>query len=90
MHAPANLLDLDGARFDLALCGHTHGGQIALGDGTPIHVGIGPLSRDYNRGRFRMNHGGVLVVSVGLGCSTLPVRLNCDPEIVLCKVLARR
>jgi len=89
MHAPANLLDLDGVRFDLALCGHTHGGQIALGSGTPIHVALGPLSRDYNRGRYRMSHGGILVVSVGVGCSTLPIRLNCDPEIILCRILPR-
>lgn len=87
MHAPANLLDLEGEHFDLALCGHTHGGQIALSGGTPIHVALGPLSRDYNRGRFRMNHGGILVVSVGLGCTTLPIRLNSDPEIILCKIV---
>jgi predicted MPP superfamily phosphohydrolase len=87
MHAPANLLDLDGERFDLALCGHTHGGQIALLGGTPLHVALGPLSRDYNRGRFRMNHGGILVVSVGLGCTTLPIRLNSDPEIIICKIV---
>ena len=86
MHAPANLLDLDGERFDLALCGHTHGGQIALRRGTPLQVAMGPLSRDYNRGRFRMDHGGTLVVSVGLGCSTLPIRLNSEPEIILCRI----
>jgi uncharacterized protein len=90
MHAPANLLDLNGERFDLALCGHTHGGQIALPDGTPLHVAIGPLSRDYNRGRFRMAHGGTLVVSVGLGCSTLPLRLNSEPEIILCRIAPAR
>ncbi len=90
MHAPANLLDLDGERFDLALCGHTHGGQIALPGGTPLHVAVGPLSRDYNRGRFRMEHGGTLVVSVGLGCSTLPIRLNSEPEIILCRIAPAR
>jgi uncharacterized protein len=90
MHAPANLLDLDGERFDLALCGHTHGGQIALSGGTPLHVAVGPLSRDYNRGRFQMEHGGALIVSVGLGCSTLPIRLNSEPEIILCRVAPAR
>lgn len=86
MHAPANLLDLEGERFELALCGHTHGGQIALPGGTPLHAGPGPFSRDYNRGRFRMDHGGTLIVSVGLGCSTLPIRLNSEPEIVVCRI----
>jgi uncharacterized protein len=90
MHAPANLLDLHGERFDLALCGHTHGGQIALPGGTPLHVAVGPLSRDYNRGRFLLEHGGTLVVSVGLGCSTLPIRLNSEPEIILCRIAPAR
>jgi predicted MPP superfamily phosphohydrolase len=89
MHAPANLLDLEGERFDLALCGHTHGGQIALPGGTPLRAAMGPLSRAYSRGRFRMDHGGTLVVSVGLGCTTLPFRLNSEPEIILCRVGSR-
>jgi uncharacterized protein len=89
MHAPANLLDLAGKHFDLALCGHTHGGQIALPGGTPLRASMGPLSRTYSRGRFRMDHGGTLVVSVGLGCTTLPLRLNCEPEIILCSIGSR-
>lgn len=86
MHAPASLSDLDGQRFDLALCGHTHGGQIAFPDGAPLRAAPGPLSGVYNRGRFRMTDGGVLVVSVGLGCSTLPIRVNSDPEIIVCRI----
>ena len=38
MHSPSNLLDLGRRRFDLALCGHTHGGQIALPGGIPLVV----------------------------------------------------
>lgn len=86
MHAPANLLNLAAERFDLALCGHTHGGQIALPGGTPLYVAPGPLSRTYSRGRHRMDHGGSLIVSVGLGCTTLPFRLNSDPEVLLCRI----
>jgi predicted MPP superfamily phosphohydrolase len=86
MHAPANLVDLTGERFDLAVCGHTHGGQIALPGGTPLAVAPGPLSRVYSRGRFEMDHGGTLLVSVGLGCSTLPLRVNADPEVLLCRI----
>jgi predicted MPP superfamily phosphohydrolase len=85
MHAPANLLNLQGERFDVAFCGHTHGGQIALRGGTPIKGAPGPLSRTYNRGQFRMAHGGTLVVSVGLGCSTVPLRINAAPEIICCR-----
>ncbi len=86
MHSPAGLLSLDGARFDLALCGHTHGGQIAFATGAPVLAAPGPLCRRYNRGRFQVDTGGVLLVSVGLGCTTLPFRLNSDPEIIVCNL----
>jgi len=86
MHAPSGLLDLGKERFDLALCGHTHGGQIALPGGTPIVLPHGRLSRRYARGRFDLGQGRTLVVSVGLGCVVLPVRLFADPEIVICTV----
>jgi predicted MPP superfamily phosphohydrolase len=84
MHAPSGLLDLGEERFDLALCGHTHGGQLALPGGIPIVVPQGPLSRRYARGRFPVGDAGTLVVSVGLGCVVLPLRTFADPEIVIC------
>lgn len=89
MHAPGNLRNLDGERFDLALCGHTHGGQLALPGGMPITVAPGPLSRVYSRGRFPLPRGGTLLVSVGLGCSTVPLRVNSPPEILLCRIGTR-
>ena len=87
MHAPANLVGLDGARFDLALCGHTHGGQLALPGGMPLIVAPGEHSRRYSRGRFRLHNGATLIVSVGVGCSTVPLRLNSPPEILRCRLL---
>lgn len=84
MHSPSGLLDLGQERFDLALCGHTHGGQLALPGGVPILVPHGPLSRRYSRGRFGLGDGRTLIVSVGLGCVVLPLRLFADPEIVVC------
>jgi predicted MPP superfamily phosphohydrolase len=89
MHGPANLVNLEGQRFDLALCGHTHGGQIALPSGRPIAAAPGPLARRYSRGRFAVKEGGTLVVSVGLGCSGLPLRVNAQPEILLCDLQPR-
>ena len=86
MHQPSNLLDIGQEPFDLALCGHTHGGQIALPGGVPIVVPHGPLSRRYCRGRFTLEGGRVLLVSVGVGCSAVPFRLFADPEIVVCDV----
>jgi predicted MPP superfamily phosphohydrolase len=88
MHSPSNLLSLDRARFDLALCGHTHGGQIALPGGRALLGAPGPLSKVYNRGRFEVGHGGTLLVSVGLGCSTLPIRWNATAEVLVCRIAA--
>ena len=86
MHAPSGLLDLGKERFDLALCGHTHGGQIALPRGIPIIVPRGRLSRRYARGRFNLGEGRTLIVSVGLGCVVVPLRLFADPEIIVCNL----
>jgi predicted MPP superfamily phosphohydrolase len=84
MHQPSGLLDLRGERFDVALCGHTHGGQIALPGGVPIIVPEGTLSRRYAGGKYEIPGAGVLVVSRGVGCSTMPFRLNSMPDIVAC------
>jgi len=86
-HSPDALLLLGDERFDLALAGHTHGGQIALADGTPIVSAGGPLARIYGRGRFELPDNGPLIVSRGVGCSNLPVRVNADPELTLCTLL---
>lgn len=86
MHSPSNLLDLARRYFDLALCGHTHGGQIALPGGAPLVAAEGPLSRRYSRGRYDLEGGAALVVSVGIGCSLLPFRTFSHPEIVLCEL----
>ena len=86
MHAPSGVLDIGDNRFELALCGHTHGGQIALPGGRPLVLPAGALSRRYSRGRYDLPSGGTLVVSVGIGCAALPVRTNADPEIVVCTV----
>jgi predicted MPP superfamily phosphohydrolase len=87
MHSPSNLLDLGRRRFDLALCGHTHGGQMALPGGIPLVVAEGLLSRKYSRGRYDLDSGGVLIVSVGLGCTLLPFRTFAHPEIMVCDVI---
>jgi hypothetical protein len=63
---------------------HTHGGQIALRDGTPIVCAGGPLSRSHSRGRFEVIGNGPLIVSRGIGCSNLPIRINADPELIVC------
>lgn len=84
MHAPSGLLDLGDRQFDLALCGHTHGGQIALPGGRALAVPAGLLSRQFSRGRFAVGEHTTLIVSVGLGCVVFPIRTFAEPEIVLC------
>lgn len=83
-HSPDGLLVPDKQRFDAGFAGHTHGGQVALGDGTPILSAGGPLSRAFSRGRFEIPGNGPLIVSRGLGCSNLPIRVNAHPELVIC------
>lgn len=88
MHAPSGLVDVGRTWFDLALCGHTHGGQIALPGGIPIVVPHGPLSRRYARGRHEVGGGRVMIVSCGIGCSGLPLRVFANPDILVCEVRA--
>jgi len=81
MHAPETLTLLDGAEFDVAVCGHTHGGHIAIPimGGTPI-VTAGPLSRRYSEGRFTVD-GRAVIVSRGIGATESPLRLFADPDV---------
>jgi uncharacterized protein len=85
MHSPDGLRDLEQHRFDLALCGHTHGGQIALPSGIPLLLPSGALCRNYPAGRFVVKseaESGTLIVSRGVGYSTIPLRINAAPDIL--------
>jgi hypothetical protein len=83
-HSPDGLLLLGDEKYAVGFAGHTHGGQIALRDGTPIVSAGGPLSRSHSRGRFDVPGNGPMIVSRGVGCSNLPLRTNSDPELVMC------
>jgi len=86
MHSPSGLLDLASHRFSVAFSGHTHGGQIALAGGRPVVVAHGALSRRYNQGRYDLAAGGTLLVSGGVGCTTIPIRINSPPAILVCTI----
>jgi predicted MPP superfamily phosphohydrolase len=88
MHAPGCLHAIGDRPFDLAVCGHTHGGQIALPWGKAIVVPEGRLNRRYQAGTYALSPDGVrrLLVSRGVGCSLLPVRLFAGPEVHLCLI----
>jgi uncharacterized protein len=85
-HSPDGLLLIGDQRFDLGFAGHTHGGQIALRNGTAIISAGGPLARTYGRGRFEIEGNGPMIVSRGVGCSNVPLRINSDPEVIICEL----
>jgi len=82
VHAPEAMLYLGASQFDLALCGHTHGGHIALPGGVPILV-PGPASRRFAHGRYNLDGGRTLIVSRGVGSTEVALRLNADPDILV-------
>jgi len=86
-HSPDGLLLLNRQEFDVGFAGHTHGGQVSLPSGAPILGAGGPLARKYSRGRFDVAGHGPLIVGLGVGCSNLPIRLNADPELILCTLV---
>ena len=83
-HSPDGIWHLGDEVFDLAFAGHTHGGQVARKDGTPVIQPTGPLSREYCYGEFAVPGNGTMIVSRGIGCSLIPLRINADPELVIC------
>jgi len=79
-HAPEGHWFVAGRGAQLMLCGHTHGGQIALPSG-PVVV-HGPVGRKYPSGLHEVD-GMRLYVSRGLGNVELPLRWNAPPEVAL-------
>lgn len=67
-------------RVSLTVAGHTHGGQVNI-------FGWSPVSNSMYGARYRGGHivedGRHLIVSRGLGCSGLPVRLGVWPEVLI-------
>lgn len=87
-HAPDGLFLLDGQRYDVAFSGHTHGGQIATPGGRPLFRPSGPVSREHTYGRYEVEGNGPMFVSRGVGCSGIPLRVNADPELLVCTLRA--
>ncbi|WP_232520253.1 metallophosphoesterase [Ralstonia solanacearum] len=88
MHSPLGLRRVRGFPFDLAFCGHTHGGQIALPWGRPIVLPSGSGERRFANGHFMFPEGARLVTSRGIGMSDVPVRLFAPSEVHLYTVRA--
>lgn len=90
-HTPAPICQMPSGRAMLMLAGHTHGGQVRI-----IPSGRNPLANWIRKLRgvrkrpdgpvYRGWHwmkGAVLVVSDGLGVSTMPIRFLTRPHIIL-------
>jgi len=67
--------------IDFYLCGHTHGGQIALEKFGPIIVNA-RNSRHQSYRFWKYDHM-IGYTTLGVGTSSIPVRFNCPPEIVV-------
>jgi predicted MPP superfamily phosphohydrolase len=81
LHEP-DLADVYGpdARCALQLAGHSHGGQVRL-PGTGALV-LPYLGRKYDFGLYQVNEMW-LYTNRGLGNISVPLRLNCPPEVTL-------
>lgn len=79
-HDPATFASIPNGPY-LTLCGHTHGGQCRLPYfGPVVNASQAPLK--WSAG-YVVEEGRHLFVSRGIGTSTLPLRINCRPEICL-------
>ncbi len=67
-------------RIALQLSGHTHGGQVLLAGRPPIFTP--DLGKKYSQGLFKVNDTW-LYTNRGLGVISVPLRLNCPPEVTL-------
>lgn len=78
-HEPDIFADMPD-RVSLTIAGHTHGGQVRI-------FGYSPVVPSRFGSRYVYGHmiesGRHLIVSGGLGCSSLPIRFGSPPEIVV-------
>jgi predicted MPP superfamily phosphohydrolase len=81
-HSPEIVLELPTNRFDLVLCGHTHGGQLCLPGGRWLHVPVHGLRREFICGPWRIDHTQGYT-SPGTGACGVPARLNCPGELTI-------
>lgn len=88
MHSPEGIEQIAAHDFALAFCGHTHGGQICWPNRRPIWPLGGKYSPRYLAGSFRLEGQPPrqLIVSRGIDCVGLPIRLNAPGDIQLCQL----
>lgn len=84
----ARSADNDTHWYDLALFGHTHGGQINFWGYTPFSNLAPEVSARYLTGWMEENRAAILV-SNGVGTSVAPIRLFARPQIHVITLKAR-
>ena len=81
VHSPEIIPEAFAAGMDLYLCGHSHGGQICLPGGKPIITHC-RCARPYKAGPWQ--HKSMRgYTSRGVGTSLFPIRMFCQPEIII-------
>ena len=87
-HSPELYREGANRGVNLYLCGHTHAGQIRL----PLVGAVKkntPIPRGLIQGQWA--HGSMQgYTSWGVGCSTLPVRYHCPPEVAVIRLRKRQ
>jgi len=81
-HSPEIADELPEGRFDLTLCGHTHGGQLCLPGGQWLHVPLKKQPRERICGPWTAA-GTQGYTSVGTGSCGVAARLNCPGEFTV-------
>jgi hypothetical protein len=84
IHSPELAFEAERLGVDLYLCGHTHGGQIALPGGYPIITHLKRCRQYYAGLWYRGAMTGL--TNLGTGCSAIPVRFNTRGEVVALKL----
>lgn len=85
-HYPDLIKSMRGKEVDLYLAGHTHGGQVCLPNEFPI-IRHDSLPRRLCKGAHEYA-GSCLVVTRGMGFTTLPIRVFCPAEVA--EIVIRR
>ncbi len=78
MHSPDLIYQASDAKIGLALCGHTHGGQVRLPGYGAITV---PSAYGFEQGWYVVE-GSRMYVNRGLGTLPIRARFNCRPEVL--------
>jgi predicted MPP superfamily phosphohydrolase len=66
-------------KIDLIISGHTHGGQISIPFLSPI---VNVKNKRYIKGLIKTKDTNLFICK-GIGCTTIPFRFNCPPEIAI-------